>query len=126
MYLPNKAVFIEDIGRDVIDRRNPGAALVCHSSNINLHCCRGSDNNGSGSIGDWFYPNNSQVISHSKANTSNNTFVRIGYQLQVRLVKRGNPTESLGLYRCEVPNSRGEIISASINILSRSKLQLLK
>ncbi len=119
VYYPNETVFIQDIGPDVDDRSNDrGAALVCHTDNINTECCRSSDNNGSGPIGDWFYPNNSQVIHNSQDASTNNIFVRIGFKTEVRLVKRGSPTRPRGLYRCEVPNSRGEAVSASIYIVS--------
>ncbi len=121
VYYPNETVFIQDIGPDVDDRSNDrGAALVCHTDKVNTACCRSSDNNGSGPIGDWFYPDNSQVIPNNPDNTSNITFVRIGFYREVRLAaKRGHLTGPLGLYRCEVPNSRGETVSAaSIYIVS--------
>ncbi len=101
----------------IVDRNDHGAALVCHTDNVNTACCRSSDNNGNGPIGDWLYPDNSQVIPNSQ-DTTDNTFVRIGFYRQVRLVRRGGPTGPLGLYRCEVPNSRGETVSASIYIMS--------
>ena len=125
VYLHNETVYIEDIGPDVDDRSNDrGAALVCHTDNVNTACCRSSDNNGNGPIGDWFYPDNSQVIHNSQDASTNNTFVRIGFKTEVRLVKRGSPTGPLGLYRCEVPNSRndGGVMAASIYITSNGKL----
>ena len=118
-YLPNKNVYIEDFPND------HGAALVCHTHNVNTECCRSSDNNGKGPIGDWFYPDNSTVI-HNNQDTTDNTFVQIRFDREVRLVKRGSPTGPLGLYRCDIPNSKGEIVSSSIFIRSKGKLQLLE
>ncbi len=117
IYLHNETVFIEDIGPDVAERSDRGAALVCRTDNVNTECCRSSDSNGNGPIGDWFYPNNSQVILNGQ-DTTDNTFVRIGFKTEVRLVKRGSPTGPLGLYRCEVPNSRnGDVIAAMCIII---------
>ncbi len=125
VYLHNETVLIQDIGPDVDDRSNDrGAVLVCHTDNVNTACCRSSDNNDNGPIGDWFYPDNSQVIHNQDAST-NNTFVRIVFYREVRLVIRGSPTGPLGLYRCEVSNSRGITVSASIYILSSEFTTLL-
>ncbi len=118
-------MYIEDIGPHVIDRNDRGAALICNTDNINTECCRSSDNNGNGPIGDWFYPDNSQVIHNSQDASTNNTFVRTVFQREVRLVKRGNPVEPLGLYKCEVPNFRGDTVSASIYIMSSEYITLL-
>ena len=125
VYYPNETVFIQDIGPDVIDRSNDrGAALIC---NVNTACCRSSDNNDNGPIGDWFYPDNSQVIHNSQDASTNNIFVRIGFYREVRLVTLGSPTGPLGLYRCEVPNSRNDgVIAASIYITSNGKLTKAK
>ncbi len=109
----------------MVDRNDRGAALICNTDNINTECCRSSDNNGNGPIGDWFYPNNSQVIHNSQDASTNNTFVRILFQREVRLVRRGSPTRPRGLYRCEVPNSRSETVSASIYIVSGEYTTLL-
>ncbi len=117
LYCPNETVFIEDIGSIVADRNERGAALVCHTDNVNTECCRSADNNHKGPIGDWFYPNNSKV-THNSQDTTDNTFVRIGFEREVRLVTRGSPTRPVGLYTCRVPDSRGETVSASIFIVS--------
>ncbi len=119
VYLPNEKVYIENILND------HEAALACHTDNVNTECCRSSDNNGKGPIGDWFYPDKSTVI-HNSADTTDNTFVQIRLDREVRLVKRGSPTGLLGLYRCDIPNSKGEIVSSSIFIRSKGKLQLLE
>ncbi len=128
VYYPNETVFIQDIGPDVDDRSNDrGAALVCHTDNVNTECCRSSDSNDNGRIGDWFYPDNSQVIHNSQDASTNNIFVRIGFYREVRLVTLGSPTGPLGLYRCEVPNSRNDgVIAASIYITSNGKLTKAK
>ncbi len=119
IHCPNETVFIEDMGPLVANRSDRGAALICNTDNVNTECCRNSDNNGNGPIGDWFYPNNSQVLHNDDdTNSINIIFVRVVFEKEVRLVKRGSPTGPLGLYRCEVPNSRNETVSASIYIVS--------
>ncbi len=117
-YDPNETVYIEDIGPDVADRNERGAALVCHTDNVNTGCCRDTDNNGNGPIGDWFYQNNSLVAPNNQDATINNILVRIVYIREVRLVRRGSPTGPLGLYTCRIPNARGGTVSASIYIMS--------
>ncbi len=124
IHCPNETVFIEDIGPLVANRSDRGAALICHTDNVNTECCRNADNNYNGPIGDWFYPNNSQVTPNHQ-DTIYNILVRSVYKREVRLVTRGSPTGPLGLYRCEVPNSRGEIVSASIYIMSSEYTTLL-
>ncbi len=114
----NETVYIEDIGPNIVaNRSDRGAALICNTDNVNTECCRSADNNGDGPIGDWFYPNNSQVL-HNDVTNSTNIFVRVVYKREVRLVTRGSPTGPLGLYTCRVPNSRNETVSASICIMS--------
>ncbi len=105
----------------MVDRSDQGAALICNTDNINTACCRSIDNNGNGPIGDWFYPNNSQVISNQN-NNINDTFVRIGFTKEVRLVKIGSPTGPLGLYRCEVSDRDNGVSTASIYITLKGKL----
>ncbi len=91
---------------------------MCNTSYVNNNCCRKSDtNNNSGPIGDWYYPSNSKVIANQDS-TENNTFVRIGFAREVRLVKKGNVFGPLGVYTCRVPNSDGIIEEAQINISS--------
>ena len=75
-----------------------------------------------GAVGNWYFPNN-QTIPNHRDTSINNKFARIGFQREVRLVKKGILTGPLGLYRCDVPNKRGDrIFSASIYILSRGEL----
>ncbi len=122
VYLPNELVLIEEIGTDVMYRDKPGNALICHTENVNTACCRNSDNNYMGAVGNWYFPNN-QTIPNHRDTSINNKFARIGFQREVRLVKKGILTGPLGLYRCDVPNKRGDrIFSASIYILSRGEL----
>ncbi len=117
LYCPNETVYIEDIGPFVDDRNDRGAALICNTDNVNTNCCRSSDNNKNGPIGDWFDPDNSQVLRNDGSN-STNILVRVVYEKEVRLVTRGSPTGPLGLYTCIVPGSQGETVSASIYIVS--------
>ncbi len=118
VYFPNEIVYIEDIGPAMIDRNDRGAALVCHTDNVNTACCRGSDSNGKGPIGDWFYPNNSQVIHNNQDTTTTNIFFRIVFEKELRLVARGSPAGPLGLYTCSIPTLDRDLINASIYIMS--------
>ncbi len=118
VYCNGESVQIEDIGEDVRDRNFPGAALICNTSNVNKNCCRNIDNHGNGSMGIWYDPSNNKINKHSDNQTVRNVFVQINYEKQVRLVKRGAPEGPLGIYRCEVPATNGDIESAAINIVS--------
>ncbi len=123
IYHNGDCVQISDIGADVLSRNQPGDTLVCNTTYVNTNCCRNSDNNYNGPIGDWFDPNNSKIARNGQDRFSNNIFVRIGYDKQVRLVSRGNVTGPLGLYTCAVPDMYGEIHKANIFIvLSKNKI----
>ncbi len=43
---------------------DPGPSLVCVTSNVNPMCCRGSDHPGSGAVGNWIYPNGTEVLGN--------------------------------------------------------------
>ena len=100
MYLPSDTVLITDIGIGVAgdDRSDPGSSLVCNTSNVNTHCCRGSDNPG---LGEWYFPNGT-IVPHLGA-SPNGDFTRTGFTHQVRLNRRNNATTPLGNYTCVVP-----------------------
>ena len=121
IYLPGDSVLITDIGAQLLeDRTVVGSTLVCVTTNVNTHCCRGSDG---GAVGDYYYPNNSMVIRGNAIEIGTNTFSRYGYTEQVRLASVGNPLGPLGSYSCIVPDGlTGVDVSASINIYAGTGL----
>ena len=105
VYLPGDTVFITDIGLSTLagdDRSDPRSSLVCNTSNINTHCCRGIDNPNGGSIGEWYFPNGTIVPCFG--DSPNGNFTRTGYTHQVRLNRRNNAMTPLGTYTCVVPD----------------------
>ena len=53
IYLPGSTVLITNIGtQGGTDPDQPGNTLVCVTTNINTQCCRNSDNNNGGALGD--------------------------------------------------------------------------
>ena len=119
-YLPGDSVLISDIGPQPADRSDPGSTLVCVTTNVNTACCRSGDNNGvtnatAGAVGEWYYPNGTQVPRPSGVVVD---FARIGYTHQVRLGRVvSDSIPPLGVYTCQVPDpSSGFVYSASITI----------
>ena len=106
MYLPGDTVLITDIG-DFISSTDPGASLVCVTSNVNTQCCRGSDG---GNVGEWFFPDGSIVLRNSHSLD----FSRSGYTHQVRLNRRNNAMGPIGPYECRVPDDSGGLQTANI------------
>ena len=118
--LPGESVLFPHIGPQPADRSNPGATLVCVTTNINSACCRENDNNGmtndtAGAVAEWYYPNGILVPCPAD-NVSD--FARIGFTHQVRLVREvSDSTPPLVVYTCEVPEpSTGVLHNASISI----------
>ena len=121
MYLPGDTVLITDIEEDVEADPDPGSSLVCNTSNINTHCCRGTDNPNGGSVGEWFFPNDT-IVPRERQNPSND-FTRTGWTHQVRLNRRNDAMTPLGTYECRVPHmDTTNTVTASIIISGKHLL----
>ena len=128
-YLPGDSVVIADIGSQSYDRQNPGATLVCVTTNVNSACCRGRDNNNitnatAGAVGEWYYHNCTRVPRPGDNNVVD--FARVGFSHHVRLARDvSGSTPPLGVYTCEVPEeSTGFLHNASIIIHQKGNLEL--
>ena len=96
IYLPGQTVNISDIGEQpnyYYDRSDPGSTLICVTTNINRACCRRSDG---GNVGEWYYPNG--TIVNRLRNSPTDSFLRVGYAEQVRLLRKHDATRPLGVY----------------------------
>ena len=116
VYMPEDSINISDIGTQLDDRSNPGSTLVCVTTNVNMACCRRSDNNGNGPIGNWYYPNGDMVNDPGGASGEN--FTKYVFRHQLRLSSQATPEGPLGEYRCEIPNGNGGNSNARINIIN--------
>ena len=117
VYLPGNSVNISDIGsQPKDDRSNPASTLVCVTTNVNMACCRSSDSNGSGPIGNWYYPN--EIMVNNRDAASGENFTKYVFRHQLRLSSQGAPEGPLGEYRCEIPDGNGRRSNARINIIS--------
>ena len=116
VYLPGDSVNISDIGTQPDVRSNPGSTLVCITTNVNMNCCRNSDSNGNGRIGNWYYPNEDMVNDPDSASSTN--FTKFVQRQQLRLSSQGAPEGPLGEYRCEIPDGNGGNTNARINIIN--------
>ena len=117
MYLPGDTVLITGIGIDVMADPNPGSSLVCNTSNVNTHCCRGSDNPNGPSIGEWYFPNGTKVPRLSAS--PNGDFTRTGWTHEVRLNRRNNNAMiPLGTYTCVVPDMNN-VMNHSATVILR-------
>ena len=102
MYLPGDTVLITDIRIGEVAHPDPRSSLVCNTSNVNTHCCRGSDNPNGGSLGEWYFPNGTIVPRRSAS--PDGDFTRTGFTHQVPLNRRNNAMTPLGTYTCVVPD----------------------
>ncbi len=106
IYLPGDTILITDVGDSylpdsVMNQVDPGPSLVCVTSNVNTMCCRGADHPGSGSVGNWLYPNGTIVFG----NHFNRDFTRSFHTQQIRLNReRLSVLSPTGVYTCEVPD----------------------
>ena len=120
IYVSGHSVLISDIGNQPRNRANPESTIVCVTTNVNTACCRKNDNNAftngsAGSVGEWYYPNNSLV---PRANGNVVDLQRTGFTHHVRLARAvSGSTPPLGVYTCRVPEpSTGVLHNASITI----------
>ena len=119
VYLPGTSVNISDIGAQPLDdRSNPGSTLVCVTTNVNMACCRSSDNNNIDAVGNWYYPNGNNMVNYTDAASRGESFTKFDQQQQLRLSSRGAPEGPLGEYRCEIPDGSGGNANARINIIN--------
>ena len=117
VHLPGDTVLITDIGVDIMADPNPGSSLVCNTSNVNDHCCRGQNNPNGGSLGDWYFPDGN-IVPRPK-DSPNSDFTRTGWTHEVRLNRRNNAMTPLGAYECRVPHmdtTNTEVHTATIII----------
>ena len=102
VYLPGDTILIADIGSDnTTNRSDSGSSLVCHTTNVNTHCCNSASNPNGGSRGEWYFPNGTRLL-HTLNPTN---FYRTRYDQQVRLNRVNNVMSPTGVFTCEVPNS---------------------
>ncbi len=122
VYLPGDTIPITDVGDsyppdEQTNQVDPGPSLVCVTSNVNTNCCRDSDHLGSGSVGNWFYPNGTIVRGNSNYPFGENDFTRSSHTQQIRLNrKRTYVTSPTGVYICEVPDGSNTTIIHTANI----------
>ncbi len=106
IYLPGATILITDVGDSYpsgsdTNQVDPGPSLVCVTSNVNTMCCRGSDNPGSGGMGNWLFPDGAIVLG----NSANGDITRSSHTQQIRLNrKRTDVISPTGVYTCEVPD----------------------
>ena len=102
--IPNDSyVLFGDIGRG-------DTGLHCNTDRSG--CCRTLGQ------GHWYRPNGSQVGSYTQEfaiDSTHNFFSRNRDTGIVRLNRFGNPPER-GLFRCEIPNAAGEMVTLYVNI----------
>ena len=120
--LPGDTVNINDIGEQPTDRNDPGMTLVCVATNVNSACCRGSDNNNGGPLGDLLYPNKTSLSALSVIGNAPTILYTVRRTNQLRLCSRGSPTGPLGVYTCVVPDMNGFDVTANITLSSKLTL----
>ena len=101
----NTEILITDTGEDA-----GLPSLTCHTDLTN--CCRSSDNNGMGSLGQWTYPDGSVLLQNGGSmNTEQQFYIVRGAPQVIRLARReaNNPLTPTGSYCCTVPTTGGDM-----------------
>ena len=104
-YDNGQTVFLPSI--DDVARRGP---LICATNNVNSQCCRGEHTPGSGGIGEWFY--NDTLVKVSSLSGMSNLYRNRSLQQVVLIIK--DMILPAGIYRCVVPDTTGQDVSATI------------
>ena len=92
LYSRNIAVDLTEVGAD-------SNALICLTTL--MECCRGSDTNGAGSMGNWMFPDGSLVPSRSRGASIS----RLRGPSSVLLHRINNAMSPSGVYTCEIPDA---------------------
>ena len=103
----NTEILITDIGEDA-DVGLP--SLTCHTDLT--ACCRSGDNNGSGALGQWTYPDGSVILRNGASNNAGQQFyINKNTRKVIRLNRREttNPLTPTGSYCCTVPTTGGDM-----------------
>ncbi len=96
MLLSNKSIVsLEEI--------REGSDLFCLTNHA--ACCRDAET-GSGGVGVWYYPDNSEVPS-----SNNNGSSRDRAPSSVALTYSGSDVPPTGLYRCVIPDSNNQNVT---------------
>ena len=104
-YQNNSNVMLEDIGEGHDD------ALLCIT---NLPACCRSDDTGGNALGNWYYPNETRVLS---AGAKQDIYRARGHMV-VRMYRRRGGVE--GIYRCDIPDAMNVIKTIYIGVYSAS------
>ena len=89
--------------------------LICATNNVNPQCCRGEHNNntninGGGDIGEWYY--NGTLVPTLNQLGDGNLFRNRSLQQVILNVQ--DMMLPAGIYRCVVPDTTGQDVSATI------------
>ena len=114
LYGNNSIVNLSDIGED-------SKSLLCLTNKTD--CCSdpGTPTN-VGSLGKWYFPNNTAVRKYMN---SNDLYQNNGLSV-VRLNRRSNITSPTGLFSCEIPDDNGikQTIYVGVYSLGYGKRQI--
>ena len=105
----NGALIDNDSYVDVDDIGVGDTALLCHTDKDDCCHLEGSRS------GEWYFPSGAQVLVEGIANANRSYFFRNRDQSVVRLNRINNPPER-GQFRCEIPNTGGEMQTIHVNI----------
>ena len=125
IYFPGDTVSINDIGDQPTDRSDPGMTLVCVTTNVNTACCRNSDNNRNGPLGDFLDPTKRSVPAINSVGSASNVLFIVRSNQVFRLGIRGSPTGPLGVYMCVVPDMNGGDVTANITLSGKLTLIIM-
>ncbi|XP_064386392.1 uncharacterized protein LOC135334947 [Halichondria panicea] len=109
----NTEILITAIGEDATGGL---PSLTCHTDLTT--CCRSSDNNGMGALGQWRYPDGSVVLQNGASAAAGQQFYIVRGKPQVIILNRRETTLTpTGSYCCTVPTS-GEDMTLCANLVA--------
>ena len=110
IYNNNSVISISDIGEG-------DDALLCVTDLRD--CCKNSQTpSGIGALGDWFYPNGSNVGT-LKSYPDRRIYKDRDHNV-VRLHQRENVTETIGQLCCKLPDATSKLVTLCINIINNN------
>ena len=120
MYANNSVIDINLVGEGFEGVSNTfGGALECHTDDT--ICCREVDNPNRENVGEWFFPNGTEIPPYHSLLFYYVTRGHMVVRLNIFRSKSSSGSSLIGTYQCKIPNANGRILTRNITLAGGGK-----